>query len=208
MELDKIIEAVKDKELGSDVIDAIKALDQTGTVERLTKELESEQGKSKGILDDKRKYKDRAETAENTLKEQADSKLPADELHKKQLQELEDKLAEGTRLREEQDATHKADARENATLKINSGIRWDSKRMPATSSLLLTKNALAGIDDLSDASKVSEVVKSLTESHASFISANAPSGSGDKGVGGNGGASGSDNKPSSMKDIMADVWNK
>jgi hypothetical protein len=207
MDIDKIIEAAKDKELGSDVIDAIKALDQTGTVERLTKELESEQGKSKGILDDKRKYKDRAETAENTLKEQADSKLPADELHKKQLQELEDKLAEGTRLREEQDATHKADARENELLKLTGSIKW-AKSVPQGTAALLVKSAFNGIDDLSDASKVSEVVKSLTESHASFISADAPSGSGDKGVGGNGGASGSDNKPSSMKDIMADVWNK
>ena len=204
MELDKIIEAVKDKELDSDVIDAIKALDQTGTVERLTKELESEQGKSKGILDDKRKYKDRAELAEKTLKEQEDSKLPADELHKKQLQELEDKYAEEKRLRVEDAEKVSAQTRENDLLKLTGSIKW-AKSVPQGTAALLVKNAFNGIDDLKDASKVSEVVKSLTESHASFISADAPSGSGGK-EGGDGGNGGSENKAPSIAANQQAIW--
>ena len=202
MELDKIIEAAKGKELGSDVIDAIKALDTSGTVARLESELSAEQGKNKGILDDKHKFKTRAEAAEKTLQEQTDSKLPAEELHKKQLQEMEEKLAEGTRLREEQDKTFKAQTRDNALLKLGGAIKW-AKTVPQGTRELLVKQAFTGTNDLSNESAVSEVVKSLTESHASFISADAPSGSGDKGKGGGAGDS---DAPSTIAGAVESAW--
>jgi hypothetical protein len=204
MELDKIIETLKEKDIDGAVITAIKGLDQTGEVERLTKELESEQGKSKGILDDKRKYKDRAELAEKTLKDQEDSKLPAEELHKKQLQELEEKYAEEKRLREEDAEKVSAQTRENELLKLAGSIKW-AKSVPQGTAALLVKNAFDGIDDLSDASKVSEVVKSLTESHASFITADAPGGTGGR-EGGTGATGGSENKAPSIAANQQAIW--
>jgi len=204
MELDKIIEALKEKDIDGAVITAIKGLDQTGEIERLQGELSAEQGKSKGILGDKKKYQDRAEAAEKTLQEQADSKLPAEELHKKQLQELEEKYAEEKRLRGEDAEKVSAQARENELLKLTGTIKW-AKSVPQGTAALLVKNAFNGVDDLSDESKVSEVVKSLTESHASFISADAPGGTGGK-AGGTGGAGGSEDKAPSIAANQQAIW--
>ena len=203
MDTEKIIAALEGKEIDGAVITAIKALDQSGTVTRLEGELLAEQGKAKGILSDKKKYQERAE---KTIQEQADSKLPAEELHLKQLQELKDQLAEGTRKQEEQLSGFNAKNRENAILKINSGIKWDLNKCPAGTAQLLTTNAFAGIDDLTD-DKVSEVVKSLTEQHSHFISAAAPSGSGDKGNGG-GGAGSSSNEVHTLASGTNAAWGK
>jgi hypothetical protein len=204
MELDKIIEAAEGKELGSDVIAAIKALDTSGDVSRLEGELKAEQAKSNSILEDKKRYKTERDAHKTALDQIETDKLPTEDQHKKALETMQAQLDEGKRLREEQQSGFDAKNRENTLLKINSGIDWDLKKCPAKTAQLLTNSAFTGIDDFTD-DKVSEVVKTLTESHPHFITASAPSGTGGQPSGGGGGG-GSDNKSSSMKEIMADVW--
>ena len=55
MELKDIIKALEGKEIDAATIKAIKSLDQSAEVESLKSDLESERGKSAGILADKKK---------------------------------------------------------------------------------------------------------------------------------------------------------
>lgn len=203
MELDKIIEAMKDKDIDGAVIDAVKGIDQTSEVDRLTKELESEQGKAKGILEDKKKFKDERDALKKQLDEIETSKLPEDEKRQKELNDLKAKL-------EEAEAQRQADAdkfaktqRENKLLEIGGQIKW-AKSTPSKTANLIVKNALAEIEDLSESTKVEEVLKSITEDHKAFIAADAPVGSGDKNT--SGGGAGGDDAPATMKDIIGEAW--
>lgn len=204
MELKDIIKAAEGKELDSGVIDAIKALDQSAEVARLTKDLESEQGKSGGILDDKKKYKDRAEKAEGELKKITDGKLPAEELHKKQLAEMQEKLDKETADREAQETNFKAQQREARLADITGSVKW-TDGTPHDTAKLIIKSAMAELDDLSDKTKIADVLKTITESHKSFISADAPGGTGGKSSG-NGTPPNDKNEAPSIAENQKALW--
>lgn len=181
MELDKILEAAKEAGLNASVLDAIKGLDKSADVERLTKELDAEKGKAAGILEDKKKYKERAEKAEGDLKKIADEKLPEDERHKKELQELKERLESEKADRERQAAEFAKTQREAKIADLTGSVKW-ADGVPHGTSKLIVQNALAEIEDLSDKSKVEDALKNLKESHKSLIAADAPSGTGGKNV--------------------------
>lgn len=202
MELDKIIEALKDKDVDSAIIDAVKGLDQGEAVGKLTKELEAEKGKNAGILEDKKKFKERAEVAEKQLNELQEKDLSIEERTKKQLEDLQAKLDEAEAKRVEQETNFKAQQRESALSDIAGGINWTSS-LPRDTAKLIVKNAFNDVDDLSDKSVVESKVKELTETHKAFIDAAAPSGTGAKS--GNG-ASAERDGPVSMQDLVAEVW--
>ena len=202
MELDKIIEALKEKEVDSSVVDAIKALDQTDAISKLTKDLEAEKGKNAGILEDKKKFKERADAAEKTLKEQEDSKLSVEERVKNQIDELNKKLVEAEEAKVKQEADFKAAQRETALADITSSIKWSSS-IPHDTAKLIVRNAFDGVDEL-EQSVVDGKIKELTETHKSFISAEAPAGTGGKSGGGGGG--GKDEAVLSHKEIQSDIW--
>ena len=206
MELDKIIDALKDKDIDGAVITAIKALDNSGDVERLTAELKAEQGKASGILEDKKRYKTERDAHKSALDKIETDKLPDADKHQKQLDDMQKKIDDGEALRVQNDAKFAKTQRDNTELGITAKIKWGAN-VPQDTAALLVKNALAGVEDLSDDSKVSGVIKSLTESHASFISADAPSGSGGGGDGGDGGG-GSKETTHTLGSAVAGAWNK
>lgn len=178
MELSKIIEALKDKEIGADIISAVKELDKSDDVARLTKELESEKGKAASILEDKRKFKERAEESEKKLKEIEDAKLPEAERVQKQLEELraEREAAKAELVAERERVAAKE--RDNEILKLAGTIKW-VKDTPSETSNLIVKNRLADVD-LTDKAKVEEILNGIKETHKAFISADAPGGTGGK----------------------------
>jgi hypothetical protein len=201
MELNEIIEALKEKEVDSKVITAIKGLDQTGEISKLTKELEAEKGKHSGILEDKKKFKERAEAAEKTLKEQEDSKLSVEERVKNQIEELNQKIADAETAKAEQETQFKAKEREAALADITSSIKWSSS-IPHDTAKLIVREGFKDVEVL-EQSVVDTKVKELTEVHKAFISADAP--------GGSGGKSGHAGEPvkegaATMKDLMDVVW--
>jgi len=202
MELKDILKAAKEKELPADVIAGIEALDQSAEVLRLDKELTAEQGKSTGILEDKKKYKDRAEKSESELKKIEDGKLTADELGAKKLEEAEARILTAEQGLETQKKETAAKERANKILTLTSSIKW-AEGVPKDTAALIIKNATAGIDDLSDKTKLDAALKAVTESHKALISAEAPAGSGDKGGGGGGS---NDKTTFTLADSVKEAW--
>lgn len=203
MELDKIIEALKGKEVDQGVIDAVKGLDQSAEVERLKGELESEQGKGAGILADKKKFKERAEKAEGDLKAIADAKLPEDERHANALKELNDKIAAGETERANDKAEFAKVQREAKLSDITASVKW-ADGTPSGTAKLIISSAMTDID-LADQTKVDEALKAVKESHKSFIAAEAPGGTGGKGNEG-AGSGGGGNEGSSIADNQKEIW--
>lgn len=202
MELKDIIKAVEEKELGADVIGAIKALDKSAEVERLTKDLEAEQGKSASILEDKKKFKERAELSEKKLKEIETSKLPEEERHAKELQELNERLESERAEREKQAEEFARTQREAKLADITGSVHWASGT-PHETAKLIVSNAFKDLD-LSDSSKVEEVLKSVKETHKSFIAAETPAGAGGKGTDEK--DTGGSVEASSFKSLMDETW--
>ena len=179
MELEKIIESLESKEVGSDVINAVKALDQSGEVARLKGELDDLNGVKTGILADKKRYKSERDEARARLKKIEDEKLPENERYEKQIAEMQKQLEDERLEREQQKSDFAKQQREAKLADLTASVKW-AQGTPHETAKLIVSNAMTGIEDLSDSSKVDEVLKSLTESHASFIEAKAPSGTGDK----------------------------
>lgn len=204
MEIGKIIEALKGKDVDGAIIDAVKTLDRTSDIERLTKELEAEQGKGSGILADKKKYKERAEQAESKLKEIEDAKLPEAERQQKQLQEMQEKLDAEKTEREKQAADFARVQREAVLSDLTASVKW-AEGTPSTTAKLIVKSAFDGIEDLTDKSKIDEVLKVVRENHKSFITAESPGGTGGKGGAGGNNGGGTDKAPS-IAENQKHIW--
>ena len=204
MKLSEILEALKDKEIDGGVIDAVKALDQSAEVASLKSDLETEQGKSAGILADKKKYKERAESAEGKLDDIEKSKLPEKERHEREMEELKTRLEGEQKQREADKAEFAKTQREAALADITGSIRW-ADGIPQSTAKMIVKNDLADVEDLGDGAKVEEVLKAVKESHKSFIAADAPGGSGGKG-GSGGDKSGGGGEASSIADNQKEIW--
>jgi len=204
MELKDIIKAAEEAGVDSGVVTAIKALDNSAEVERLKKAVEDSEGKAKGILQDKKKFKERAEKAEGDLQKIADAKLPDDEKHAKQLQELQDKLDQQQKDGEKREADYAKAARDAKVSDLTTSVKWASG-VPAETAKGIVKAALSGVEDLSDKTKVDEILNNVRESHKSFIAADTASGSGGKQSGGEGGSGGDDKQPTIAENQKA-IW--
>lgn len=205
MEIGKIKDALKEGGVEQSVIDAVLKLDQSAEVERLKGELEAEQGKGSGILADKKKYKERAEQAESKLKEIEDAKLPEAERQQKALQEMQEKLDAEKADREKQAADFAQAKREAALSDLTASVKW-AEGTPTNTAKLIVKNAFDGVDDLTDKTKVDDVLKVVKESHKSFIAAEAPGGTGGKGGKGGNNNVGGANDASSIADNQKAIW--
>ena len=205
MELTDIIKAAKEKELGADIIAGIEALDQSGEVERLKGELTAEQGKSGGILEDKKRYKAERDAHKAALDAIETDKLPAEEKHEKAMKELQAKLDKQQANSDKREADYAKAQRDSTVSDLTGSIKW-SDGVPQGTAKLAVQAALAGIDDLSDKTKVDAALKAVTESHKSMIAAAAPAGSGDKPDGGGGG--GGDKTKFTLKDSVDEAWPK
>lgn len=204
MKLTDITAKLKDAGVDAGVITAVEALDNSAEVERLNGELDAEKGKNAGILADKKKYKERAETAEKTLSDAEVAKLPEKERIEAEKQALRDQLDAAKAEREADAAKFAKTQREAKIADVTGSVRW-AEGTPHDTAKLIMSNALATVEDLSDQAKVDEVLKSVKETHKSFIAAEAPGGSGGKGGNGGNGNGGGD-EASSIADNQKAVW--
>lgn len=175
MELKDILEKLKGKEVDSAVIDAVKALDQSSEIEKLSGELTAEKGKNAGILEDKRKFKERAETAEGELKKIGDSKLTDEERTKKLADETNEKLAELQAKLDQKDQDYIAEKRELGIAGIAAKLKTVGGVDPSIVNMML-KAQLKDID-LTDESKVAEITSKLKETNKALFAADVPKGS-------------------------------
>lgn len=204
MDKKQIIEALKKADVDGAIISAVESLDNSAEVERLKSELESEQGKAAAILADKKKYKERAEKAESEIKKVEDSKLPEEERHAKQLKEIQEQL-EAERAEREKDKSEYARVQRDAKLtELASSVKW-ADGTPQSTAKLIISNAMTDID-LSDETKVSDIIKSVKETHKSFIAAEAPGGTGGRGNEGPKGEPGGGASASSIADNQKQLW--
>jgi hypothetical protein len=197
--------ALKDAGVEQSVIDAAAGADLSAENEKLQADLKAEQGKSAGILEDKKTFKARAEKAEQDLKKIADEKLPEQERSQKKLKELEEQLETEKKARVEQESNFKLQQREAVLADLTGSIKWASG-VPHDTAKLIVKTAMGSLEDLSDKVKVDGVIKALRDSHKSFIAADAPGGTGGKGGGGDEKNTG--DKASTMEELVAGAWTK
>jgi hypothetical protein len=203
MKLEEVKKILTDAEVDSAVIDAVIATDDTPEIDALKKDLDAEKGKTAGILDDKKKFKERAETAESKLKEIEDGKLSEDERTAKRIKELEEKLEseKADRVRQEQEIALKE--RDAQLSSIVASVKW-ADGVPTETAKLIVEKAFKDVEDLADADKVKAVTATMTEAHKSFITAGAPKGKGTKAESGEGGES--DDEPATMKELVEEAW--
>lgn len=204
MTLKEIKAKLKEAGVDDGVITAVTALDNSAEVSRLESELKAEQGKAKGILEDKKRYKDERDALKVSLDKIETEKLPDEEKHAKALKELQEKLEKAEQEREA-DAKKFAETQREARISdLTGSVKWAASTPQSTAKLII-KTALAELDDLSDESKVESILTSVKESHKSFIAADAPSGSGGH-SGGDGGEGGSDDKEPSIAENQKALW--
>lgn len=202
MTLDEIKKALSEKGVDASIVSAISALDNSSEVERLTSELTAERGKNAQIVADKNKYKQERDDARSSLESAKNENLSVDEKWQKQ---IDDAKSETQKLRDELESEKKhvaAEKREAEIAKLAGEIK-PVNGVSAQTINLLVKNALTEIEDLSDADKVTEAINAIKDANKAIIAADVPEGSGNKhehkAIGG-------DDKPATMKDLMADVW--
>ena len=186
MELKDIKAKLTEAGVDEAVITAVVGLDNSAEVERLKGEIVAEQGKSGGILEDKKRYKAERDAHKASLDKIETDKLPDEEKHAKALEAMQAKLDKQQADGDKREADYAKAQRDSTVSDLTGGIKW-SEGTPQSTARLVVKDALAGIDDLSDKTAVDAALKTVAESHKSMISAEAPAGSGDKGGGGGGG---------------------
>lgn len=204
MNLKDIKAKLEEAGVDAGVITAVESLDTSAEVERLSGELDAEKGKNAGILADKKKYKDRADEYELTMKKAEQAKLPEDERHAAELKELKEKIEAGNAEREADKAAFAKSQRDAKIADLTGSVHWAAGTPHDTAKLIISQ-ALSTLDDLSDQVKVDEVLNSVKETHKSFIAAEAPGGSGSKG-----GTGGKDNggggEASNIADNQKAIW--
>ncbi len=205
MELKDIIAKLKEKEIDASIIDAINGLDKSAEVERLKGELEAEQGKSAGILDGKKKYKEKVEGLEKKLQDIEKEKLPENERHKQELAELRAMLDEEKAEREKEKVEFAHTQREARLIDITGSINW-SPDTPHDTAKLIVSNAMKEVD-LSDSARVDEIVATVKETHKPFLTAAAPGGSGGRSPAGVDGRDANDTKPLTTADVVMQAMN-
>ena len=181
MKIEDIIKALKDADIAADIVSAVEGLDTSAEVTRLEGELEAEQGKSKGILEDKKRYKAERDTHKAALDKIETDKLPTEEQHAKAIKEMQDKLDAEKAERETVAANYAKEKRELRLSDIAATVNF-ANGVPNSTAKLIIKNAFDGMEDLSDESKVSDVLNGIKDTHKTLIAAEVPSGSGGKGA--------------------------
>ena len=203
MKLEEIVKALKDAEIDTSVISAVEGLDNSERIVELETELKDEKGKAQGILDGKHKYKDRAEKAETELQKIKDEGLSEDEKTQQRIEKLEQELTNEREARSNEKLEIAKAAREAKEADITASIKWD-KNVPHDSTKLIVKQALSAYsdEDLTE-DNIKTAVTAITESHASFITGDAPKGSGS----GNGDVKGNgEKKVFTLEDGVNDAW--
>ena len=185
MNMKELLKKLEEAGATEDLLKKVAELDNSEKIAELEAQIESEQGKSASLLADKRKFKERAETAEDELKKIELEKLPEEERRQKELSDLNEKLETERQERAQEKAEFERVQRDGQLLEIAGTIKW-ADGVPSSTSKMIVTTALKDVEDLSDEKAVKDVLATVTESHKALIQANAAAGTG--GTGGSGGA--------------------
>ena len=195
------------KELAEKGVDSatIGKLDMSSEVERLTSELAAEKGKVAGITEDKRKFKERMEKAESKISEMESANLTGDEKRQKEINDAKAAVEELKKQIADKDAAVAKEKREAGIAKITGEMKF-IEGFTSSAANSLVKNALAEIDDLNDAEKVSAAITAFKDQNKGLFAANVAAGSGSNHR--NQAGSGGDGKPVSIEEAMKAKWSK
>ena len=140
MTLKEIKAKLKEAGVDDGVITAVTALDNSAEVSRLESELKAEQGKAKGILEDKKRYKEERDALKVSLDKIETEKLPDEEKHAKALKELQEKLEKAEQEREE-DAKKFAETQREARISdLTGSVKWAASTPQSTAKLIIKKD--------------------------------------------------------------------
>jgi len=172
---EKILEALKASGVSEEVISQLSKDDGTATrLTTLEAKLAAAEGKSAGILGDKKKSQEKAEALQARI----------DELESKDLGEVEKLKLDMTRLQSQLDAangkyseletTYNGEKQTHSLNKIGSGFDWMPSVPEDMRSIILAKE-FEGID-LGNDVLVADRVKSMSEKYAGQLAAKVPNG--------------------------------
>lgn len=202
MNIEEIEKALKEAGVDAGVITAVKGLDNSAEVERLTGELKAEQGKSAKFLTDKKELKEKLAEAEKEREEIKNSSLTGDEKRQKEIEEARKAVEELKKQIEDKDKAVAAEKREAEILKLASGLKG-ADGVAASTLNTLVKTQLADVEDLSDSDAVTAKINDLMENNKGLFAADTTAGTGETHRSGDGGGA---DKESSIADNQKAIW--
>ena len=162
----------------NDNTDAVKALEEKMATMQATMQatIDSLEGKSAGILSDKKKEQAAKDALQDEIDELKSKDLGEVERLKLDMERLQSKFDLSETQKAELEATYSTEKRNNALGKIQSGFKF-LDAVPQEMRDLIVKNAMEGVD-LGNEVLVADKVKFINETYAGQLAADVSGGTG------------------------------
>jgi hypothetical protein len=182
---DKQKKALEDAGVDASVIAELSKDDGTAaTIAKLTADLAAANGKSGGILEDKKKFQTQVDELKQQLADLSEKDLGEVERLKLEIQREKSKSEKAEADLTEAKSGYAAEKRNAALSKLGAGTKW-LDTVPADTRDMIIKNEFGDIEDLGNQVLVDAKLKSVSEKYAGLIAADVASGGGSKAGGAN-----------------------
>ena len=155
-------------------------------IAKLTADLAAANGKSGGILEDKKKFQTQVDELKQQLADLSEKDLGEVERLKLEIQREKSKSEKAEADLTEAKSGYAAEKRNAALSKLGAGTKW-LDTVPADTRDMIIKNEFGDIEDLGNQVLVDAKLKSVSEKYAGLIAADVASGGGSKAGGANAG---------------------
>ncbi len=180
MKKEDAIKKLEEAGLDKAVIDALTADDgSAATIAALEAKLKAEEGKSGGILADKKKAQKQLDDMQAKLDELEHKDLGELERMKIELEREKSKFEKAESERKELEANFAKEKRDSELTRISASMKW-LDAVPDDTRQMILANEMQDIEDLGNTVMVEERIKSLSTKYAGMLAAEDVSGAGSK----------------------------
>ena len=171
---------LEDAGVAAEVIAGMIATEaEAAKVAKLTADLEAANGKSGGILEDKKKFQKKVEELEAANRLLAEKDLGDVEKLNIELERMKSKAEKAESDLTDAKGGYAKEKRNAAESKIGAGMKW-LDTVPADVRDMVIRQELGDIEDLGNSVLVDAKIKAVSEKYAGMLAADAPSGGGSK----------------------------
>ena len=171
---------LEDAGVAAEVIAGMIATEaEAAKVAKLTADLEAANGKSGGILEDKKKFQKKVEELEVANRLLAEKDLGDVEKLNIELERMKSKAEKAEADLTEAKGGYAKEKRNAAEGRIGAGMKW-LDTVPADVRDMVIRQELGDIEDLGNQVLVDAKIKAVSEKYAGMLAADAPSGGGSK----------------------------
>lgn len=172
------LEKAQAGEINAEILTALTSTDNDSRIASLEARLEASEGKSNGILGDKKKAQEKATELQAKIDALESKDLGEVETLKRDMERLQSKFDLSETTNTELKATYETEKRDHALNKIAGEFKWMDS-VPKDMRSLIVSNAMEGID-LGNDVLVADKVKGIRETYAGQLASDAPNGAGSK----------------------------